>query len=97
MGIEYRIKLPSGYQDELAEFIRKSRFFQSFDPKFSIFNLRTSGPEKKEDFPDAYVSLESDGIIFCDNLTSRKDAAGIFVDLIDYALRKYDRATVEET
>jgi hypothetical protein len=97
MGIEYRIKLPSGYEEEFESFLRQTRFFQSFDPKFSVFNLRASGPEKKEDFPDAYVSCGADGIVFCDNLTSRKDAAAIFLDLIDYALRKYDRAIVEET
>lgn len=97
MGIEYRIKLPSGYQGELESYIREAAFFQSFDPKFSVFNLRVSGAEKKEDFPDAYVSFEADGFLFSDNLTSRKDAATIFLDLIDYALRKYDRATVEET
>lgn len=97
MGIEYRIKLPSGYQGEFESFLRQARYFQSFDPKLSLFNLRASGPEKKEDFPDAYVAFEADGFLFCDNLSSRKDAAVIFLDLIDYALRKYDRATVEET
>jgi hypothetical protein len=97
MGIEYHIKLPSGYQEESESFLRQSRCFQSFDSKFSVFNLRASGPEKKEDFPDAYVSCGADGFLFCDNLTSRKDAAMIFLDLIDYALRKYDRVTIEET
>ena len=97
MGIEYRIKLPSGYQEEFESFLRQAQYFQSFDPKFSVFNLRASGTEKKEDYPDAYVSCEANGFIFCDNLTSRKDAATIFMDLIDYSLRKYDHATVEET
>ena len=97
MGIEYRIKLPTGYQEEFESFLRQARFFQCYDPKFSIFNLRASGPEKNEDFPDAYISFEADGFLFCDNLTSRKDSATIFLDLIDYALRKYDRTTIEET
>lgn len=57
MGIEYRIKLPSGYQGELERYIRSAKFFQSFDPKFSVFNLRASGPEKREDVPDAHVSF----------------------------------------
>lgn len=96
MGIEYKIKCDSAKVPDFDAFLRRQPFFESYDTDRKLYNLRTPGSQKPEDFPDGYAALEPDGIYFCDNLTATDDAAKILRRLIDEALRISDSVTIHE-
>jgi len=96
MGIEYKISCDPAKVHLFDEFLRRSPFFESYEPKYKRYELRFRGVPKTDDFPDASVALEIDGINFCDNLTSKASAAMILRCIIDEALRHSDKITIEE-
>lgn len=96
MGIEYKIVCEPAAVSRFDEFIRRQPYFESYDAKRGLYNLRHPGITKTEDFPDGYVVIEEDGVYFCDNLTATDSAACILRSLIDQALLHSDRITVHE-
>ena len=96
MGIEYKILCDQKAVSCFDEFLRRQSFFQSYDAVRRLYNLRVPGVQKEEDFPDGYATIESDGIYFCDNLTSTDSASRILRILIDHALLYSDRITIHE-
>lgn len=96
MGIEYKILCAPAALTDFDSFIRGQPFFQSYDEQHKLYNLRLTEIPKEHDFPDCYVSLDTDGIYLCDNLTAKNSAACIFRRLIDYALGHSERITIVE-
>jgi hypothetical protein len=95
MGIEYRIRFKAD-PIELERRLRALRFFVRFDAEHRLYLLDAGGP-KDGDVVNGWVSLEEDGLYFCDNLAGTpSDRAMVFRAVIDLILEQSQTAEIEE-
>jgi hypothetical protein len=94
VGIEYRIRFHYD-RAELDRSILELRFFVGFDAEHRSYLLRFD-PTITEGMPNAWVSIEPDGLYFCDNGGEVTERAVIFRTVIELALKHAEKIEVEE-
>jgi hypothetical protein len=95
VGLEYKISCEPSKVAEFDAFLRRQPYFHSYDAEHRCYQLQLPG-SLPADPPLAYVTLEVNGIYFCDNLAASDYAAIVLRSLIDHALGHSDSVTITE-
>jgi hypothetical protein len=94
MGIEYRNRFEVN-PTELDRRLRALRFFVKFDAAHRIYLLNVGAPAD-ESFVSGWVSIEEDGLYFCDHLGGTPmDRVVVFRAVIDFAFEQSETVKLE--
>ncbi len=77
MGIEYRLQFTAPDAATVVSVLQRLPMVQKVAGDEPMFELRTE--QTTDTMPDAVVSLQPDGIYFCDNRGSGKQLLGVLI------------------
>lgn len=96
MGKEYFIKCPKLDTQATRRFLERRFVVSATENKSFELSLRDAAAEPVSIWAPVVVVLESDGVYFLDNLVSASQAAGIFMQLVDFLLSRAEKITIKE-